>query len=111
MTENMKKFLEAVSQNEELQEKLNGMSKEDILAAAKALGIDLTEADFAQNGEMDDDELDAVAGGGDCVCVVGGGGTADSNDKTCACVAGGWGERSGGKVRCKCFVGGSGYDT
>ena len=85
MTENMKKFLEAVSQNEELREKLNGMSKEDILAAAKELGIDLTEVDFAQNGEMDDDELEVVAGGGELSKLAGGG-------CRCACIAAGYGD-------------------
>ena len=47
MTENMKKFLEAVSKNEELAKKINTMTKEDLLALAKELSIELTEDDFA----------------------------------------------------------------
>ena len=43
MTENMKKFLEAVSKNDELSTKINTMTKEDLLALAKELGVELTE--------------------------------------------------------------------
>ena len=75
MTENMKKFLEAVSKDEELAKKINAMTKEDMLALAKELCIELIEADFEKpDGEMDDNEMDDVVGGADCcVCVLGGG--------------------------------------
>ena len=63
MSENMKKFRELLSGNEELAKKIDGMSKEEIIAAAKQLGIALAEADFAQATELADDLLDAVAGG------------------------------------------------
>jgi len=46
MTENMKKLLELVSGNKELASKIGGMGKEDIIALAKELGVELTEADF-----------------------------------------------------------------
>ena len=49
MTENMKKLLELVSGNKELALKIGGMGKENIIALAKELGIEFTEADFAQN--------------------------------------------------------------
>ena len=49
MTENMKKLLELVSGNKELAAKIGGMGKENIIALAKELGIEFTEADFAQN--------------------------------------------------------------
>lgn len=114
MTENMKKFLETVSQNEELTNKIGTLDKEGLIALAKALGITLTEADFAQpTGELDDDELDAVAGGSDvnCACAMGGGGTKDSNDKTCACVLAGAGYSKNGRERCVCGFAGYGYDT
>ena len=111
MTENMKKFLEAVSKSDELYAKINTMDKAAIIAAAKALGIDLTEADFAQNGEMDDDELEVVAGGEECGCAFVGGGNGNTNaEKTCYCVAGG-GELSklaGGGCRCACVAAGYG---
>ena len=48
MTENMKKLLELVSGNKELASKIGGMGKEEIIALAKALGVELTETDFAQ---------------------------------------------------------------
>ena len=46
MTENMKKFLELVSKNEELGKKLCEADKEAVIAMAKELGIALTNADF-----------------------------------------------------------------
>lgn len=104
MTENMKKFLEAVSKNEELTKKINTMTKEDLLALAKELGVELTETDFEKpDGELSDDELDAVAGGALCYCLLAGSGydTCD-NEKTCVCVAGGGGEYKSGDCRCWC---------
>ncbi len=74
MSENMKKFLELVSKDETLKQKMQAfkdMEPADAISAgitlAKELGIELTEADFAKEksaGELSDDELDAVAGGG-----------------------------------------------
>ena len=90
MTENMKKLLEILSGNKELAAKVGGMGKEDIIALAKELGVALTEADFVQNCELSDDELDAVVGGGKCICSFGGG------------------EYSDGSVRCVCIIGGDG---
>lgn len=109
MTENLKKFLEAVSKNEELATKVNDMTKEDLLALSKELGIELTEDDFVQKIELDDDELDAVAGGWKkCVCIAAGGGKADEDGKACACVAGGGGDARDGTCRCWCVAAGSG---
>lgn len=110
MTENMKKFLELVSK-EELAKKLNGANKEEIIAMAKELGVELAEGDFVQSAELSDDELDAVAGGGKCACFLGGGGDAHGDQLPCVCVAGGGGEiRVDGKkeARCACVVGGVG---
>ena len=72
MTDNMKKFLELASGDAELVERLNGMDKDAIIAEAQQRGIALSEADFAADtsAELSDDELDAVAGGGKCACVV-----------------------------------------
>ena len=109
MTENMKKFLEAVSKNEELAKKINTMTKEDLLALAKELGIELTGDDFAQESELEKDELEAVTGGWkDCFCVAGGGGKADEDGKACACVAFGGGSARDGENRCWCIGAGSG---
>lgn len=107
MTENMKKFLEEVSKNEELCKKLNSADQETIIAMAGELGMELTEADFAQNNALSDDELDAVAGGYDssCGCILGGAGRVGlntTNEKLCVCVAGGGGEYTDGTCRCAC---------
>ena len=115
MTENMQKFLEAVSKNEELTAKVGAMGKEELIALARELGIQLTDADLEKPAvqELGDDDLDAVAGGGDvsCACAMGGGGTKDSNDKTCACVLAGGGYSRNGTERCVCGFAGYGYDT
>ena len=114
MTENMKKFLELVSKNEELCAKVGEADKEALIAMAKELGVALTDEDFEKpTEELSDDELDTVAGGGDvsCACAMGGGGTKDSNDKTCACVLAGAGYSKTGRERCVCGFAGYGYDT
>lgn len=57
MTENMKNFLEAASKNADLAAKITAMYKEALLALAKDLGIELTDADFAESeDELNDDE-------------------------------------------------------
>ena len=114
MSDNLKKFLEAVSEKPEMVEKVNAMSQEGVIALAKEMGFALTEADFAKPAveELDDEDLDTVAGGQkvSCTCVLGGGGKGDSNDKTCACVAAGMGYTKRGQDRCFCAIGGAGYD-
>ena len=112
MTENMKKLLEAVSKNKDLLEKVKTQGKDEIVALAQELGITLTEADFeAPEGELSEKELSGVAGGGECWCVVGGGGTEDSHGHVCACVAVGIGEDSGpaGNETERCFCPAVGY--
>ena len=65
MTGNAKKWLELVSTDPELQQKTKDLQKTEIIALAQTHGITLTQEDFAvpQDGELSDDELDAVAGG------------------------------------------------
>lgn len=63
MTENMKKLQDLLSGNEELAKKINDMNTSEIIAAAKQLGVALSEADFEKVSELADDLLDAVAGG------------------------------------------------
>ncbi|MBP3638136.1 MAG: Nif11-like leader peptide family RiPP precursor [Clostridia bacterium] len=115
MTEKMKNFLEIVSGKDELTAKFGVMSRDELIHLAKEFGIALTDADFAQHAvELSDDELDAVAGGEVCACVMGGGGTADESstshrsDAVCACVLGGSGENKGGYSRCVCVLCGGG---
>ena len=94
MSENLKKFMEAVSaEGQEMVEKVNGADKDTLIALAAERGITLTDADFEQaqpDGELSDDELDAVAGGNSCACIIGGGGVSaeceKGSDETCACV-------------------------
>ena len=115
MSENLKKFLETVCKDEALAAKVSEMDMDALLALAKDLGLELTEADLAKPAmqELNDDELDAVAGGGDvsCACALGGGGTKDNNDKTCACVLAGAGYSKSGWERCVCGFAGYGYDS
>ncbi len=115
MNENLKKFLEKVSESDELAQKVSAEEDVNVLIAmAKDMGITLTADDFKKPvEEISDDELDAVAGGGDvsCACAMGGGGTKDGNDKTCACVLAGAGYSKSGRERCVCGFAGYGYDT
>lgn len=114
MTENLKKFLEEVSKDKELAEKISAEKDVSvIIETAKEMGFTLTEEDFAENHELADDDLDSVAGGSDvsCACALGGGGTKDNNDKTCACVLAGAGYTKTGRERCVCGFAGYGYDS
>ena len=75
MNENLKKFLEEASKNEELKTKLEALTDKDTatekaIEIAKEYGFTLTTEDFKEtNGAViSDDELDQVAGGG---CFLG----------------------------------------
>ncbi len=115
MNENLKKFLEKVSENRALAEKV--CAEKDpaaLIALAREMGFELTEEDFQKPmEELNDDELDTIAGGSDvsCACALGGGGTKDNNDKTCACVLAGAGYSKSGRERCVCGFAGYGYDS
>ena len=64
--------------------------QEKMIEILKEYGVSFTAEDFkAPEGELSDDELHAVAGGGGCGCPVVGGGGGD--DLTCVCIAGGTG--------------------
>ena len=112
MTDNMKKFMERISADDELAKRASKLDKAELVALAKAQGLELGEADLAPegNGEINDDELSTVAGGGKCTCVAGGGGTAGEYYKACACVAMGFGNNSVGKLRCDCYLYGTGEE-
>ena len=112
MTDNMKKFLELASGDAELVERLNGMDKDAIIAEAQQRVIALSEADFAADtgSELSEDELDEVAGGGKCACVLGGSGKAGDNCQKCSCAIGGWGFFDDGVDRCICGGAGGGVD-
>ena len=113
----MKKFLEELEKNPELKAKMEELDKnpestpKDFIEAAAEYGVELKEEDFqpvSAQGELKDDELDAVAGGDGCVCVYGGGGKDDWYHKTCACVMGGGGSGKDDYDGCICVMLGTG---
>ena len=113
MTEKLKQFLDAISADERLTELAKTLdSQEKFIALAKEQGIELTKEDFgeapAKHGEVDDDELEAVSGGGKCGCAIGGGGKGGGYDKPCGCAAFGVGFDVYGRSRCGCSFGGGG---
>ena len=119
MTDNMKKFLEAVSSDEALQKEFKVLAdsatkevdahKSAIVELAAKHGFTLTEDDFkpSEMGELSEDEMKAVAGGSECGCAIYGGG---GGDLTCACVwgVGGGSSNAGHKGMCACVGGGYG---
>ena len=124
MTANMKNFLAKVSEDKALAEEIGRLEKVDeLIAAAKAVGIELTETDFVQpENALSEDELTVIQGGvtstqqeqdwadfnncpgangiQDCFCAAGGGGQRDENGDVCACVGYGQGYRGGQKCIC-----------
>ena len=78
MTDNLKTFLEAVSQDREFTKRLTkAETPEAVIALAAEKGFTLTQEDLKQepaSGGISDDELEAVAGGKTCGCFFGGGG-------------------------------------
>ena len=71
MNENLKKFLEEASKNEELKASLTTLTDKDTavekaIEIAKEYGFTLTDENFqsADGAELSLDELDSVAGGG-----------------------------------------------
>ncbi len=85
----------------------NDMETADAISTSIALGIELNEADFAKEescNELNDNELDAVSGGG-------GTGKVDGNTYGCACIAyGQGGDGRADDVNCACPFAGSGSD-
>ena len=118
MSDNMKKFLELVSQEDDaFAAKVNEADQEGIIALAKEKGIDLTAEDFdfpknEEEGEVDLDEADAVAGGDSCRCVLTGNGKSEdgkyNTDRKCKCIVIGAGHDEVGNGRCYCVGDGSG---
>ena len=116
MTDNLKKFLEAASQDKAFIEKLTkAETPETVIDLAAEKGFTLTKEDLKPSpasGEMFDAELDAVAGGKACACVLGGGGEASGNDDLCWCVFQGDGSSADRRdeydYRCYCVAAGGG---
>lgn len=88
MTENMRKWLELVSQDRNLQKKLEenpSQSNETIIEMASMHGIILTEQDFDMTARLSDEELDAVSGGVDPLT---------GEYYTCGCITTGFGDNA-----------------
>ncbi len=77
------------------------------IAREAGYSFTLAELDSFENSQdwtLSESELEAVSGGGVCVCVLAGGGTRPEDiDLPCGCVVGGL-----GGTRCFCFFGGGG---
>ena len=105
----MKCFLAKVSEDKALAEKASKLEKDELIVLAKEMGVNLTEADFAQTeSDISEGELNSVTGGGNCYCVAGGGGTDGEKDSACACVFAGWGRSTERHERCVCAMAGGG---
>ena len=61
-----------------------------------------------QEKALEEDELEAVAGGGYCGCILPGGGLADGDETPCGCAVIGMGGYQDGEERCYCPFGGIG---
>ena len=114
MTNNMKDFLEKVSKNAELAKRAEKMDAEELKALAQELGMELTDDDMEQNCDVNDAELEAVAGGlcsmaggNSCTCSEAGYGKS-STRKFCLCMQGGTGKTFTGTQLCQCSAFGSG---
>lgn len=125
MSENMKKLLEMLSGDAELQAQIAELAKindkQGIIDFAASKGFSITMDDLADKSakpsELSDDELDAVAGGNDgvCVCVAaGGGGGKNDYDNTFGCACVGYGQGGDAKedhFNCLCTLSGLGGDV
>ncbi len=94
----MQKLLEEMEKNQELKAKIQELDKnpestpKDYIQVAAEYGIEVKEEDFKPaQGELNDDELDAVAGGDKCLCAIGGGGERTDGSTRCGCMLSGFG--------------------
>ena len=125
----MKKFLEELEKNPELKAKMEELSKDpastpkDFIKAAAEYGVEIKEEDFqpvSAQGELQDDELGAVAGGyvfepdlesgESCTCTYFGAGVSDEYHDDCTCIQSGVGAGEWGYAGCWCVFSGSGND-
>lgn len=114
-TENVKKFMEALSEDSELQEKLlrhqlsegqRQLLKERIVSIAREAGFSFTAEELEQY-EADSLPPDGAMRDWDtCFCVAGGGGYNRTDGYSCACVVGGGGKADKDGVYQFCILAG-----
>ena len=111
MTDNLRAFLAKIAQDKAWLDELAALEdKNELIARAVAraeeLDLPLSAADFEASEEaLSEDELKAVAGGGNCACGFGGGGT-DTRDDFEGCISYGFDEHV-----CACILYGEGWVT
>lgn len=132
MNEKARQFIEKAQNDEDVKAKLKDIAEQfkgapqneetqikaisAIIPIAKEKGFDIKPEDFQiQEGEVQDGELENIAGGGGCMCAAagGGGGTDayDGNTYGCACVFyGQGGDGSASDFNCYCVAAGAGAD-
>lgn len=114
-TENVTKFMEALSEDRKLQEKLlqNPLSEEQknllrsrIISVAKESGFSFTAEELKQYEASSQAPDSAMRDWDTCFCVAGGGGYNRTEDYSCACVVGGGGKSDNDGVYMSCFLAG-----
>ena len=114
MNEQKQEQLQKVLQEHpELNDKLKAITadsqaeaQEKTIELLKEYGVVLTAEDFKMpEGELSDDELEVVAGGGICMCPLVGGGSGEG--LVCACTGGGIGGAHNA-IPCVCVLWGDG---
>jgi predicted ribosomally synthesized peptide with nif11-like leader len=123
--ENVKKFYDALATDSAMQERAKALNDEKpegeeavlaaIVAFAEKEGYTFTAEELAayteenSKGELREDELEMVAGGGEpCVCVVGGHGGGEYGECGCIVYGNGYTRVDGDERFCFCFYGGGG---
>lgn len=114
-TENVTKFMEALSEDCKLQEKLlqkplseeqKNLLRSRIISVAKEAGFSFTAEELKQY-EASSQALDSAMKDWDtCFCVLGGGGHNCTDDYSCACVLGGGGKADKDGVYLACVAAG-----
>jgi len=132
--DNIKLFYEALAKDKALQEKAKAIGKkyegqktdddkvkeiyqQELVPLARQAGYEFTLAElkeYAQESqkpgmrEVSEEELAGVAGG-NCACVLGGGGDLDGGKVDCVCGVGGGGGTKDSGSWCVCAVYGEGF--
>lgn len=102
MSEELKKFLEMLSEDVSLREKAaKADTAEEFIELAREAGFDLKQEDISPKEELDEEELDAVSGGRFCFLI--GEGHDTQKGKYCFCIIEGSGGDDPGDMSCRFF--------